>query len=484
MALPAVGDLHRAFFSASKTAAWPLQTLPCSVQWPFHLLSCKGEWLCQLSGICIELFFSASKTAAWPLQTLPCSASRFWNGCLLMPMAFPAVGDLHRAFFSASKTAAWPLQTLPCSVHSLLERLLANAHGFGSCQGSAQSLFFRFQDCRLAPSNPSLQRPVAFPPVVLQTPMALPAVGDLHSAFLSNSKTAAWPLQTLPCSVLWQMPMVSLVGGDLHRALFSGSNAQTLACSVKWPLERLRAKANGFSSCRRSVTAFFSHGFASCRGSAQSLFFRFQDCRLAPSNPSLQRPVAFPPVVLQRRMALPAVADLHSALFFRFPNCRLASSNPFLQRLIASCRGSAQSPFFPLPRLPLGPFKPFSVHSLLERLLATWLFQLSGLWTESFFFRFQDCRSPSNPSLQRPEASPPVVLQMPLALPAVGDLHRAFFSASKTATWPLQTLPCSVQWPFHLLSCKRQWLCQLSGICTVLLFSASQTAAWPRTKPN
>ena len=190
----------------------------------------------------------------------------------------------------------------------------------------------------------------------------------------------------------------------------------TVACKSQW-LFQLSEICN----------SFFSHGFASCRGSAQSLFFRFQDCRLAPSNPSLQRPVAFPPVVLQTPMALPAVADLHSALFFRFPNCRLTSSNPFLQRLIASCRGSAQSPFFPLPRLPLGPFKPFSVHSLLERLLATWLFQLSGICTESFF------------------------------------------SASKTAA-PLQTLPCSVQRPFHLLSCKCHWLCQLSGICIELFF--------------
>ena len=80
--------------------------------------------------------------------------------------------------------------------------------------------------------NPSLQRLVAFPPVVLQMPMAFPTVGDTE-LFFSGSKTAAWPLQTLPCSVEWQMPMAFPAVGDLHRALFSGSNAQTLPCSVK-----------------------------------------------------------------------------------------------------------------------------------------------------------------------------------------------------------------------------------------------------------
>ena len=116
LAFPAVGDLHRAFFSGSKTAAWPLRSLPCSVQWPFHLLSCKCQWLFQLSGICTELFFALPRLPPGPFKPFPAASSRFWNGCLLMPMALPAVGDLHKAFFSASKTAAWPLQTLPCSV--------------------------------------------------------------------------------------------------------------------------------------------------------------------------------------------------------------------------------------------------------------------------------------------------------------------------------------------------------------------------------
>ena len=241
----------------------------------FGMVACKCHWLFQLSGICTELFFPVPRLPPGPFNPFPAASSGLSTCCL------------------------------------------ANATGFSSCRGSAQSFFFRFQDC-LAPSIPSLQRPVAFPPVVLQMPMAfpelffplprlppgpfkpfpaassrfwngcllmpmaLPAVGDLHRAFFSASKTAAWPLQTLPCSVqwpfhllsckrqwlcqqsrictvlffpiprpppgppcsvLWQMPMVSLVGGDLHRALFSGSNAQTLACTVKWPLERLRAKS-------------------------------------------------------------------------------------------------------------------------------------------------------------------------------------------------------------------------------------------------
>ena len=177
--------------------------------------------------------------------------------------------------------------------------------------------------------------------------MALPAVGDLHTAFFSASKTAAWPLQTLPC----------------------------------WPFHLL--------SC---------HWLFQLSGICTELFFPVPRLPPGPFNP------------------FPAASSGLST-------CCLANANGF-----SSCRGSAQS----------------------------------------FFFRFQDCRSPSNPSLQRRFWNG--CLLMPMALPAVKDLHRAFFSASKTAAWPLQTLPCSVQWPFHLLSCKRQWLCQLSGICTVLFF--------------
>ena len=224
-------------------------------------------------------------------------------------------------------------------------------------------------------------------------PMALPAVGDLHRAFFSASKTAAWPLQTLPCSVQWPFHLLS--------------------CKRQW-------------LCQLSRISHF-----------------------------------FP------------LPKLPPGLFKPFPaasNCQLS--------------GICTEPFFSAPKTAAWPFQTLQRPLAFGTVACNMAFPAVGDLHRVLFFRFQDRRSPSNPSLQRPEASPPVVLQMPLALPAVGDLHRAFFSASKTATWPLQTLPCSVQWPFHLLSCKRQWLCQLPGICTVLLFSASQTAAWPRTKQN
>ena len=262
--------------------------------------------------------------------------------------------------------------------------------------------------------NPSLQRPAALPPFVLQMPMAFPAVGDLHRACFSGSKTAAWPLQTLPCSVQWQMPM----------ALFSGSNAQTLPSTVKWPLERLRANANGpfkpfpaASSGLSTCCLANANGFSSCRGSAQSSFFQFQDCRLASQR---LLPGPFKP--------FPAASNGLST-------CCLANANHF-----SSCRGSAQSFFFP------------SNPSLAN---ASGFSSWRGS-AQSSFFRFQDCRlAPSNPSLQRPVAFPPLVLQFQRPNPAL-QRQMAFGTVACKCQWPLQTLS----------SGKCQWLFQLSGICT------------------
>ena len=267
MAFPAVGICTESFFSASKTAAWPLQTLPCSVQSLLERLLANAHGFASCRGSAQSLFFLLPRLPLGPFKPFPAASSRFWNGCLLMPMAFPAVGDLHRAFVSASKTAAWPLQSFPCSVQSLLERLLANAHGFASCQGSAQSLFF--------------------------------------------------PLPRLPLG----------------------------------PFKPFPAASSGLSTCCLAN----ANGFASCRGSAQCFSFQFQDRRLAPSNPSLQRPVANangfpswrgsaqssffgfqrPNLGLQRQnglwngcvqkpMAFPAVGDLHRA---RFSGSQRVASN-------------------------------------------------------------------------------------------------------------------------------------------------------------
>ena len=86
----------------------------------FGTVACKCHWLFQLSGICTELFFPVPRLPPGPFNPFPAASSGLSTCCL------------------------------------------ANANGFSSCRGSAQSFFFRFQDCRLAPSNPSLQRPVAF----------------------------------------------------------------------------------------------------------------------------------------------------------------------------------------------------------------------------------------------------------------------------------------------------------------------------------
>ena len=196
-------------------------------------------------------------------------------------------------------------------------------------------------------------------------PMAFPAVGDLHRALFSGSNA-----QTLPCSGCVQMPMPPW----------------TLPSSVEWPW---RANANGLSSCR---------------GSAQSSFFRFQDCRLAPSNPSLQRPLA-------NANGFSTFGNLHRAFFFRFQR-----PNPALQRQIAFGTVACKC-HWPLQTLPCSVWWPFHLVSC----KCQWLFPVPRL----------PCS---------------VQWQMPMACPAAGDLHRALFSGSKTAAWPLQTLPCSVQW--------------------------------------
>ena len=166
------------------------------------------------------------------------------------------------------------------------------------------------------------------------------------------------------------------------------------------------------------------------------LFIRLEDCRLAPSNPSLQRPVAFPPVVLQMLVAFSSFRGSAQSAFFPVPRLPPGPSNPSLHRGSAtfrrllpgpfkpfpaassglstcclanangfsSCRGSAQS-YFPVPRLPPGPFKPFPASSGLATCCLA-IFQIKCQWLFQFLPH-----------------------QMPVAFP-VGDLHRALFKCN------------------------------------------------------
>ena len=85
-------------------------------QMAFGTVACKSQWLFQLLEICTEPFFSGSKTAAWPFKPFPAASNGLSTCCLANASGFSSCRGSAQSSFFASKTAAWPLQTLPCSV--------------------------------------------------------------------------------------------------------------------------------------------------------------------------------------------------------------------------------------------------------------------------------------------------------------------------------------------------------------------------------
>ena len=192
-------------------------------------------------------------------------------------------------------------------------------------------------------------------------------------------------------------------------------NVQTLPCRVQWPFHLLSCKC---------------HWLFQLSGICTELFFPLPRLPPGPSNPSLQRPVAFP-VVLQSSKSnatgfssffqikcqwLLQLSGICTELFFPLPRLPPGPFKPFPAASSGLWNGCVQKPmafpaaelFFPVPRLPPGPFKPFpAASSGLSCCLA--IFQIKCQWLFQFL-----------PN------------QMPVAFAVVGDLHRAVFSASKT----------------------------------------------------